>query len=175
MRKLPIYKRIKLSELTACPQNSRTHSASQIDQVSASIAEFGFLAPIIIDASNMIIAGHARCAAARKLDMPDVPCVRVEYLTEAQRRAYVLADNRLTELGGWDEEILKTELAALDGFGFDVTLTGFDLPDNTTTPELDLEYKSVYEVVTVCVDETEQESVYNLLTNLGYKCRVLSI
>ena len=107
-------------------RNSRTHSDEQVAQIAASIREFGFTNPVLIGTDNDIIAGHGRVMAARKLGLVEVPCIRLGYLTEAQKRAYVIADNKLALNAGWDEELLKVELASLrDDNGFDLVLTGF--------------------------------------------------
>jgi hypothetical protein len=107
--------------------NARKHSDEQVAQIAASIREFGFNAPVLVDSENGIIAGHGRVLAARKLGLEAVPCLRLNHLTETQRRAYILADNRLAELGGgWDDEMLGLELADLREADFDLDLAGFD-------------------------------------------------
>ncbi len=107
-------------------RNSRTHSDEQVAQIAASIREFGFTNPVLIGADNDIIAGHGRLMAARKLGLEVVPCIRLGHLTESQKRAYIIADNKLALNSGWDEELLKVELASLrDEDGFDLGLTGF--------------------------------------------------
>lgn len=105
--------------------NSRTHSDEQVAQVAASIKEFGFTNPILIDAEDMVIAGHGRLLAARKLGLKEVPCIRLAHLTETQKRAYVIADNKLALNAGWDHELLALELEELTGEDFTVALTGF--------------------------------------------------
>lgn len=109
--------------------NARTHSDEQIKKIQSSIREFGFLNPVMIDGKHNVIAGHGRIEAARREGMTEIPCVFVEHLTDAQRKAYIIADNRLAEDAGWDELILKNELKALDEMGFDTDLTGFFLED----------------------------------------------
>jgi hypothetical protein len=116
-----------LEGLIPYANNSRTHSDEQVAQIAASMREFGFTNPVLIDADDGIIAGHGRVLAARKLGLDKVPCIRLAHLTEAQRRAYVIADNKLALNAGWDEELLRVELTALrDDFEFDIGLTGFD-------------------------------------------------
>ena len=110
-------------------RNSRTHSEAQVSKIAASIREFGFLNPIIVDGDNGIIAGHGRVMAAQKLGLAEVPVIEAAHLTEAQKRAYVIADNRLALDAGWDNEMLKIELQDLDLEGFDLTLTGFNLDE----------------------------------------------
>ena len=105
--------------------NTRTHSDEQVAQVAASIREFGFTNPVLVDADDGIIAGHGRVLAARKLGMDDVPCIRLAHLDENQKRAYIIADNKLALNAGWDDELLALELGALSDDGFDVSLTGF--------------------------------------------------
>jgi len=114
------------ADLVPYARNSRTHDDAQVAQIAASIKEFGFTNPILIDEDGGIIAGHGRLSAARKLGIDEVPCLRLGHLTDAQKRAYIIADNRLALNAGWDEEILKVEFAELGDLGFDLELTGFD-------------------------------------------------
>src|SRR5437868_564365 len=107
-------------------RNPRTHSDAQVAQIAASIAEFGFNNPILVDTKAGIIAGHGRLLAARKLGLSEVPVIVLDHLTESQKRAYIIADNRLAESAGWDNELLGVELAALQEESFDVTLLGFE-------------------------------------------------
>lgn len=107
------------------PGNSRTHDVEQIEKIIRSIREFGWTNPILIDDENMILAGHGRKEAALAMGMRMVPCLRLMGLDEEQKRAYVLADNRLAEDAGWDQTLLRLELADLDMTGFDLSLTGF--------------------------------------------------
>tara|TARA_R100000773_G_scaffold42434_1_gene39684 strand:+ start:1081 stop:2271 length:1191 start_codon:yes stop_codon:yes gene_type:complete len=118
--------KLKTDKLIPYINNSRTHSENQVSQVAASITEFGFNNPILIDKKNTIIAGHGRLLAARKLGLPEVPCVRLEHLTETQKKAYIIADNKLALNAGWDEELLSLELKGLEEDGFDTSLLGFD-------------------------------------------------
>lgn len=117
--------RISVEALIPYARNSRTHDDAQVAQIAASIREFGFTNPVLIDADDGIIAGHGRVLAARKLGLPDVPCLRLSHLTEAQKRAYVIADNKLALNAGWDDEMLAAEFAELRDIGFDLDLTGF--------------------------------------------------
>jgi hypothetical protein len=127
MNPFPAYKTVSVASLVPYARNSRTHSQQQVDKIAASIREFGFLNPIIVDGQNGIIAGHGRVMAAQKLGLTDLPVIEASHLTEAQRRAYVIADNRLALDAGWDNELLKVELQDLDSQGFDLLLTGFEL------------------------------------------------
>ena len=120
------YELIETSKLIPYVNNSRTHTDEQISKVMASIKEFGFLNPILISDDNVITAGHCRLIAAQRLGLEKVPCIKENYLTPAQRRAYVIADNRLALDSGWDEELLKAELQDLETSDFDLSLTGFD-------------------------------------------------
>ena len=107
-------------------RNTRTHSEAQVAQIAGSIREFGFTNPVLIDGENGIIAGHGRVLAAQKLKLGTVPCIRLSHLTDTQRRAYIIADNKLALNAGWDEELLGLELADLREEGVDLELTGFD-------------------------------------------------
>lgn len=118
--------RVPIGELVPYARNARTHSESQIAQIRASLREFGFVNPVIIDSDRNIIAGHGRVLAAKAESMTEVPCVLVEHLTDAQRRAYILADNRLAEQSGWDTEMLALELGEIKAEGMDLALAGFD-------------------------------------------------
>ena len=122
---------VPTKDLIPYARNSRTHSDAQVSKIAASIREFGFLNPIIVDGKNGIIAGHGRVMAAQKLGLADVPVIEAAHLTDAQKRAYVIADNRLALDAGWDNEMLKIELQDLDLAGFDLGLTGFDLGELT--------------------------------------------
>jgi hypothetical protein len=117
---------LPLSSLIPYARNSRTHSEAQVAQIAASIREFGFTNPVLVDADGGIIAGHGRILAARKLEMSEVPCIRLSHLTEAQRRAYVIADNRLALNAGWDFEMLAVELDDLRDADFNLDLLGFE-------------------------------------------------
>ena len=125
----PAYKAAKVADLIPYARNSRTHSDAQVTKIAASIKEFGFLNPVIVDGQNGIIAGHGRVMAAKKLGLDEVPVIEASHLTEAQRRAYVIADNRLALDAGWDEEMLRVEFAELEELGFDLELTGFGLDE----------------------------------------------
>ena len=123
----PAYKAIATGDLIPYASNSRTHSQAQVDKIAASIREFGFLNPIIVDGANGIIAGHGRVLAAQKLGIAQLPVIEASHLTLAQKRAYVLADNRLALDAGWDTDLLRIELQDLGDGGFDLSLTGFEL------------------------------------------------
>lgn len=118
-----------VSELIPYVNNSRTHSDEQVAQIAASIKEFGWTNPILIDGDNGIIAGHGRVMAARKLGVDKVPTIQLKDLTEAQKKAYIIADNRLALNAGWDNEMLRLEFDQLEDMGFDLELTGFSLDE----------------------------------------------
>ena len=135
-----------VSGLTPNPRNARTHTKQQVHHISASIRTFGFTNPVLIDAEGTIIAGHGRVEAAKLVGMSQVPCIRIEHLTDDQKRAYVIADNRLAELAGWDDEILAIELQHLSEveIDFDVEVTGFE------TAEID------YRIESLAADEPDE-------------------
>ena len=116
---------VPLSKLVPYVNNARTHSPEQLTKLRSSLREFGFINPVIIDRDLNVIAGHGRIAAAKEEGITEVPCVFVDYLTEAQKKAYILADNRMALDAGWDEELLRIEIESLQGADFDVSLTGF--------------------------------------------------
>lgn len=117
---------LKTADLVPYARNARTHSEAQVAQIAGSIREYGFTNPVLIDGNNGIVAGHGRVLAAQKLGIEQVPCIRLAHLTDAQRRAYVLADNRLALNAGWDAEILAVELDELKDAGVDLASLGFD-------------------------------------------------
>ena len=123
----PAYKTVLTASLIPYARNSRTHSEAQVTKIAASIKEFGFLNPIITDGSNSIVAGHGRVLAAQKLGLKSLPVIEAAHLTDAQRKAYIIADNRLALDAGWDNDMLKVELQDLEADGFDLSLTGFEL------------------------------------------------
>ena len=134
MNNLPPYTLIGIDTLKPYPRNARTHSNKQIGQIADSIKEFGFINPVLIDGDKQIIAGHGRVLAAQLIGMAKVPTLRFDHLTEAQKRAYILADNKIAENAGWDFEVLASELEGLITLNpqFDIELSGFE------TPEIDI-------------------------------------
>lgn len=129
MAEFPDYKTVPVDSLVPYARNSRTHSDEQVAKIAASIKEFGFLNPVIVDGDNGIVAGHGRVLAAQRLGMDSLPVVEAGHLTDAQKRAYVIADNRLALDAGWDDEMLRIEFSDLDESGFDLELTGFTLDE----------------------------------------------
>ena len=132
--------------------NSRTHSESQVKQIAASIREFGFTNPILIDEGGSVIAGHGRLVAAELLNLDEVPTITLEGLTEAQRKAYVIADNKLALNSGWDDELLKIEIETLKNLEFDVSILGWDI-----LPEFDgaLDYSILEDDLEDALDEMQ--------------------
>ena len=116
----------KVETLIPYVRNPRTHSDEQVAKIAASIVEYGWTSPVLVDGANGIIAGHGRLAAARKLGMSEVPVIELAHLTPTQRRAYIIADNRLALDAGWNDEMLALELAELTDAGYDLALTGFE-------------------------------------------------
>ena len=136
MSEFPDYKKVSVEKLIPYARNSRTHSAEQVDQIAASIKEFGFLNPIITDGENGIVAGHGRVMAAKKLGLKELPCIDASHLTETQRRAYIIADNKIAINSDWDTEMLRVEFDELKEADFDLELTGFSLDEiNALTPD----------------------------------------
>jgi len=161
--------------------NSRTHSEAQIKQIAASIREFGFTNPILIDDEGTIIAGHGRVMAAKVLQLDQVPTITLGALSDAQRKAYVIADNKLALNAGWDTEVLLAEIESLQDLNFDTQLLGFsadELSEMLNIEEIELKeesYAEIFNVIVECGDEMEQEKIFNQLEAEGYKCRVQSL
>ena len=174
---------IDVGDLIPYINNSRTHSDEQVMQVASSIKEFGFTNPILIDGEGGIIAGHGRLMAAKKLGLIEVPCIRLSHLTEAQRKAYVIADNQLALNSGWDVDILALEIKHLEELDFDLTLLGFDDRElanffDPVIEEIELKeesYSEKFNIIVECDDEQHQEVIYNELQGKGYKCQVQSL
>ena len=178
---------LAIDRLIPYARNSRTHSDEQVAQVAASIREFGFTNPVLIDGDGGIIAGHGRVMAARKLGMDKVPCIRLAHLTEAQRRAYVIADNKLALNSGWDEKMLALELADLRDASFDLDLTGFSGKEldglllidgeapgpGESASESGINYQEKFCILVDCSGEDDQRKKYDALVAAGYACRVL--
>lgn len=173
----------KTNELTPYENNSRTHDETQIEQIVNSITEFGFTNPILIDENKNIIAGHGRLMAAKFMDMEKVPTIELKGLTENQKKAYIIADNKLALNAGWNYELLKSEIMAIAD-DMDLGVLGFDEQElaniidglENIEPELeDQSYQSVFNILVNCEDEQHQERVYNELIEKGYKCQVQSL
>ena len=174
------HKIVQVEDLIPYALNSRTHSDAQIAQLAASIREFGFTNPILIDENNNLIAGHGRLLAARKAKMTQVPAVVVTGLDDRKRRALVIADNKLALNSGWDMDSLLVEMQDLGSdFGELMGFSEKELLDMFKTDEDQLpqeqELKATFEVAVECSDESEQETVFNLLSERGYTCRILTM
>ena len=180
------YKRV--DDLIPYVNNSRTHSDEQVTQVAASIKEFGFTNPILIDENNGIIAGHGRLMAAKKLKLEQVPTITLQGLTEAQRKAYVIADNKLALNADWDFDLLQNEILSLQELDFKIDLLGFEVGelndilgfDDIAEDEEDEEpqdyednYKEQYGVIIMCKNAEEQEKVFNKMQQNGYEVKVV--
>ena len=167
-------------------RNSRTHSDEQVAQIAASIREFGWTNPVLVDGDNGIIAGHGRVLAARKLGMAEVPCIELAHLSEAQKKAYIIADNKLALNAGWDNELLAIELHELNAADFDMALIGFDAGELSAAMGLDeeldgeapkidegIDYKEKFAIIVDCADEAEQQATFERLDSMGFTCKVL--
>lgn len=163
-------RQVALSDIRPYERNAKIHGQEQLDKLKESIKEFGFVNPCLIDRDYNLIAGHGRVMAAEQLGMDSVPCVFIEGLTDEQRRAYILADNKLAELAEWDTAMLASELAELEQVGFDISLTGFELgetevedePDNTYVKNIDIpHYTPSDEPVSIldCYDMTKYDEL----------------
>lgn len=177
---------IPTDRLIPYENNARTHSDAQIEKIQASLREFGFVNPVIVDKDFGIIAGHCRVEAAKREGIKEIPCVIVEHLTEAQKKAYILADNRLALDAGWDFDILSDELEDLKTLDFGLDIIGFSSdelnfgdageedPSDGDSSSSGFSYHEQYGVIVLCNDEQEQEKVYNALSEGGYNCKVVA-
>jgi len=136
MAKIAKVQEVSLDKLVLYENNAKKHPQEQIDLLERSIKEYGFINPCLIDKDYKVIAGHGRITAAKQIGMDKVPCLFVEGLTEAQYKAYVLADNRLTELGEWNMDLVMLELKDLQDMDFDISLTGFEMPEEEEETEV---------------------------------------
>lgn len=134
MGKIAEVQEVTLAKLIPYVNNAKKHPKEQVDLIERSIKEYGFLNPCLIDRDYNVIAGHGRILAAKQMGMDKIPCLFVEGLTEAQYKAYVLADNKLTEMGEWDMDLVLSELQDLEDMDFDISLTGFDMPEDIEDP-----------------------------------------
>ena len=186
MKSEPVIVSRKVEDLIPYARNSRTHSDAQVAQIAASVREFGWTNPVLIDGENGIIAGHGRVLAARKLGMGDVPCIELAGLSDTQRRAYIIADNKLALNGGWDDELLAIELGELNAAEFDMALIGFDAGELSAAMGLDeeldgeapkidegIDYKEKFAIIVDCADEAEQQATFERLDSMGFTCKVL--
>lgn len=158
----------KVSELIPYARNARTHSDEQVAQIAASIKEFGFVNPVLVDTENVLIAGHGRVMAAQRLKLETIPAITVSGLTDSQRRALILADNRLALSAGWDEEMLRLELSDLATDDYDVEIIGFTpgeladlMPDvdAAALPDLATDEDNPYQQMTFTLSTLQTETV----------------
>ena len=177
MAKTADMQEVSLTLIKPYERNAKIHGEKQIEKLKQSIREFGFVNPCLIDREYNLIAGHGRVIAAKELGYETVPCVFVEGLTDEQRRAYILADNRLSELGEWNMAFVTEELQELDADGFNIDLTGFDLTIGEIEERTDrqIQLKESISVIVECEDEEQAEEVYNRLIEDGLKCRISTL
>ncbi|WP_299735362.1 ParB/Srx family N-terminal domain-containing protein [uncultured Endozoicomonas sp.] len=175
----------KVNDLIPYLNNSRVHDEEQIIQICSSIKEFGFTNPVLIDEDNGIIAGHGRLMAAKKLNLKTVPCIVLAGLSDAQKKAYIIADNAIPLNASWDMEKLALEVDALQAADFDLNLLGFKddfmvtlFDDPAPEPEQKPngeEYTEIFNILVECDNEAHQQKIYDELTQKGLKCRVQSL
>lgn len=172
----------KTSALIPYLNNARTHSKAQVAQIAASIKEFGWTQPVVVDSKDMILAGHGRLLAARELGIEEVPVVCAEGLTEAQKKAYILADNRIAMSSAWDIDLLSTEMSFLDGEGFESSLTGFsqkeiesilagELIEQDSAPDDSGRIKDYWGIVVACSEEFEANQIMQEFQGRGLSCK----
>lgn len=165
-------KKVDVAKLIPYINNAKIHSDLQITKLASSIREFGFVNPVLIDKDFNVIAGHGRLMAAQMLDMKQVPCLFIEGLSEAQRKAYILADNRLGEFAEWDMNLVGLELGELSEMNFDVDLTGFELPnvdmdDFGTSFDLDNGGKPEICQMTFTLHEEQKKAIQQAIDSVG--------
>ena len=179
---LHAYKVVKLAVVQPYEGNPRTHSDEQVEQLRRSIREFGFTNPLLLDEQDCLIAGHGRLLAAEAEGLTELPAIVVAGLSDTQRRALVIADNRLALDAGWNQELLTAELRALQDASFDVSLVGFsgkEIDDllGTDTPDAiedgGIEYQEKFSVLIECDNEQHQKRTYDRLVEQGFTCKVL--
>ena len=168
---------IKIEKLVPYARNAKKHDAAQVAKIAGSIREYGFCNPVLVDKDDGIIAGHGRVLAAQSLGLADVPCVRLGHLSDTQRRAYILADNRLAEIGGgWDAEMLKLELADLGELEVDLDAIGFgEIPEihSVDLSDFSADISARLAVVIEVDGEAQQKTIYDRMKQEGFQCRLL--
>lgn len=172
----------KTEDLIPYARNSRTHDESQVAQIAASIKEFGWTNPILLDGENGIIAGHGRVLAAQKLGETKVPTIELAHLTDTQKRAYIIADNKLALNSGWDNEMLLLEIETLQEAGYGIDVLGFDdkelkalignLDDADDVKEPSDESRNL--LMIECEGERELEKLFAEMQERGFECKILS-
>ncbi len=173
----------EIEKLIPYARNARTHSDEQIAQIAASIKEFGWTNPILIDEKSGIIAGHGRLAAARKLGMTKIPVIELTHLSEIQKKALIIADNKLALNSGWDNQMLSIELEELKLNGLDLDITGFDLGELKLLDLSDLPEDSIKEIkddgnrnllLIETITEMELQNLFDELVERGYQCKIMN-
>jgi len=174
---------IEVSKLIPYINNARTHSESQINQIAASIKEFGFRNPILIDGDNGIIAGHGRVMAAKKLGLTTIPYIDCSDLTEAQKKAYIIADNKIALNAGWNEELLKLELEDIEVSDIDMELLGFsdeELKRLIGVEDADTEEGEITDdgnrnlLLVEFINESELQKIFEELKERGFECKIMN-
>jgi len=171
-----------IQDLIPYARNSRTHNDAQVAQIAASIKEFGWTNPVLLDGENGIIAGHGRVMAAQKLGESEVPTIELSHMDDNQKRAYIIADNKLALNAGWDNEMLALEVADLKDAGYDLGLTGFSLDEIAAlNGDIDVEedFKEPIDesrnlLMIECQGERELETLYEEMQQRGFECKILS-
>lgn len=174
---------IEIEKLIPYARNSRTHSDDQVAQIAASIKEFGWTNPILVDGEAGIIAGHGRLAAARKLGLKKIPVIELSHLTPTQKKALIIADNKLALNAGWDNDMLALEFEELNIEGFDLDLLGFDETEINKLNEnenYDDEIKEVKDdgnrnlLLIETISEIELQKLFNELNERGFQCKIMN-
>ena len=186
------YTKINIDEIKPYERNARIHSSKQIKQIMEAIKAFGFTNPLLIDDENNLIAGHGRLEAVKQLNIIDfkdkpikeLPAIIITGLSEADKKALIIADNKIAENASWDYDLLQAEFQELEAINYDLDLMGFDNLDEILGADIDVEQETKeikeveinqkYELLIKCKDEKELEKVYNENVEKGYECKVLT-
>ena len=186
------YTKINIDEIKPYERNARIHSSKQIKQIMEAIKAFGFTNPLLIDDENNLIAGHGRLEAVKQLNIIDfkdnplkeLPAIVISGLSEADKKALIIADNKIAENASWDYELLQAEFQELEAINYDLDLMGFDNLDEILGADIDAEQETKeikeveinqkYELLIKCKDESELEQAYNENIEKGYECKVLT-
>ena len=186
------YTKINIDEIKPYERNARIHSSKQIKQIMEAIKAFGFTNPLLIDDENILIAGHGRLEAVKQLNIIDfkdnplkeLPAIIITGLSEADKKALIIADNKIAENASWDYDLLQAEFQELEAINYDLDLMGFDNLDEIMGADIDVEQETKeikeveinqkYELLIKCKDESELEQAYNENIEKGYECKVLT-
>ena len=181
MQKLKNQEYMKTADLVPYANNAKIHTAEQVEQIKESIKRFGMIDPIAIWKGNVVVEGHGRLLACQELGIEEVPIIRLDHLTDKERKEYALIHNKLTNNTGFDNDLVDIELDEI-GDDIDMSVFGFDIAEYEEDGDRDTEpapsnfnYKEQYGVIVMCSDENEQEQVYNDLTESGYECKVVAV